>query len=57
MQERCPTLRDLVPGIQALLVNTVRGAREHWIVPVDDCYRLVALVRREWQESAGDDRF
>lgn len=51
--ERCPPLRDLEPGVQALLVNTARGAAEHWIVPIDDCYRLVALVRREWTGLSG----
>jgi hypothetical protein len=53
MQKRCPQLRDLTPGVQGLLVNTARGAREHWIVPIDDCYRLVALVRREWRGLSG----
>jgi hypothetical protein len=55
-QERCPALRGLEPGVQALLVNTARGAREHWIVPVDDCYRLVAVIRREWTGLSGGDR-
>lgn len=53
MQESCPSLRELVPGVQALLVNTARGAKEHWIVPIDDCYRLVAVVRREWKGLSG----
>jgi hypothetical protein len=53
LQQRCPPVRDLAPDVQALLVNTARGAREHWIVPIDDCYRLVALVRREWKGLSG----
>lgn len=52
-QERCPPLRELMPAVQALLVNTARDAREHWIVPIDDCYRLVAVVRREWKGLSG----
>jgi Family of unknown function (DUF5947) len=55
-QERCPALTDLQPGVQALLVNTTRGAREHWIVPIDDCYRLVSLIRGEWTGLSGGDR-
>lgn len=51
--ERVPPLRDLLPAVQALLVHTGRGRREHWIVPVDDCYRLVALIRREWTGLSG----
>jgi hypothetical protein len=53
MQARCSALRELVPGVQALLVNTARGAREHWIVPIDDCYRLVTLIRGEWKGLSG----
>ena len=53
MEERCAALRNLEPGVQALLLNTARGAKEHWIVPIDDCYRLVAIVRREWKGLSG----
>lgn len=53
MEQHCPALRDLVPGVQALLLNTARGAKEHWIVPIDDCFRLVAIVRREWKGLSG----
>jgi hypothetical protein len=52
-RERCPALRDLQPGVQAFLVNTARGAREHWIVPIDDCFRLVGLIRTHWQGITG----
>ncbi|SFL05561.1 DUF5947 family protein [Geodermatophilus ruber] len=51
-----PELGALQPDVQALLVNTARGARERWIVPIDDCYRLVALVRRTWTGLSGGDR-
>ncbi len=53
---RCPRLRTLVPEVEALLVNTARGRQDHWIIPVDDCFRLVALVRREWRGLSGGDR-
>ncbi|WP_051388160.1 DUF5947 family protein [Saccharopolyspora rectivirgula] len=46
-------LRSLTPDVEALLVNTTSGAKQHWIVPVDDCFRLVALVRREWRGISG----
>jgi hypothetical protein len=48
-----PELRELEPDVEALLVNRARGAREHWLVPVDDCYRLVALVRTRWRGFTG----
>jgi hypothetical protein len=48
-----PHLATMTPDVEALLVNTVRGLHEHWIVPVDDCYRMIALVRREWRGLSG----
>lgn len=51
--ELWPPVRDMTPQVEALLVNTSRGARDSWIVPIDDCYRLVALVRTHWQGLSG----
>ncbi|POX55831.1 hypothetical protein C3489_08195 [Streptomyces sp. Ru71] len=51
-----PQLATMAPDVEALLVNTVRGLDEHWIVPVDDCFRMTALVRREWQGLSGGGR-
>jgi uncharacterized protein DUF5947 len=48
-----PVLAALEPDVEALLVNRARGAREHWLVPLDDCYRLVALMRTTWRGLAG----
>ncbi|WP_433870428.1 DUF5947 family protein [Saccharopolyspora sp. CA-218241] len=56
VRQRCPEVAGLAPRVEALLVNTARGAREHWIVPVDTCYRLVALVRSEWRGLSGGSR-
>jgi hypothetical protein len=48
-----PVLRTLAPDVEALLVNRVRGARQHWIVPIDECYRLVGLIRTSWRGLTG----
>lgn len=48
MEARCPPLLDLAPEVEALLIDSARGADHQWLVPISDCYRLVALVRREW---------
>jgi hypothetical protein len=53
---QCPPLATLEPDVEALLVNTARSARHHWITPIDDCFRLVALVRREWRGLSGGSR-
>lgn len=54
--EQRSELSGLEPEVEALLVNTARGQRHHWLVPIDDCYRLVAVVRREWKGLSGGSR-
>jgi hypothetical protein len=49
----CPVLGGLGADVEALLVNTARGQQQHWLVPIDDCFRLVAIVRREWKGLSG----
>jgi hypothetical protein len=51
-------LRQLRPDIEALLVNRVGHAHElsraeHYIAPIDDCYRLVGTVRANWKGLSG----
>jgi hypothetical protein len=52
-RQHCPQLDDLAPAVEALLVNSARGRSEHWIVPLDDCYRLVAIIREHWTGFSG----
>jgi Family of unknown function (DUF5947) len=53
LEARHPELREIASDTEALLVNSARGASEMWLVPIDDCYRLVAIIRREWQGLSG----
>ncbi|BBX51792.1 DUF5947 family protein [Mycolicibacterium poriferae] len=48
-----PELDGLAPTVEAVLINTVHGAEQHWIVPIDDCYRLVAIIRTHWRGLSG----
>jgi hypothetical protein len=48
-----PILTELEPDVEALLVNRVRGARRHWLVPLDECYGLVGLIRTRWRGLSG----
>jgi hypothetical protein len=48
-----PVLGTLVPDVEALLVNRARGARQHYVVPIDDCYALVGLIRTRWRGFTG----
>ncbi len=49
-------LASLEDDVEALLVHRARGAREQWLVPVDACYRLVAVVRTHWKGFGGGER-
>ncbi len=40
-----PVLRQFEPDVEALLVNRIDGAHDYLRVPIDECYRLVGLVR------------
>jgi hypothetical protein len=51
----CPQLQDMAPEVEAFLVNTAHDAHEYWLVPLDDCYRLVAVIRQEWHGLSGGD--
>lgn len=48
-----PVLETLAPDVEALLVNRVRGARDGWLVPIDECYALVGLIRTRWRGFTG----
>jgi len=51
-----PGLAAMEADVEALLVHRARGAREHWLVPVDACYRLVAVIRTHWRGFGGGER-
>ena len=52
--ERCnPVLKGMERDVEALLVNRARGAREHFLVPMDKCYSLVGLIRMHWRGFTG----
>ena len=43
------------PDVEALLVSRAREMREHWLVPIDDCYELVGLIRSRWRGFGGGE--
>lgn len=48
-----PALGDLAPDVEALLVNRVESAREAYRVSIDECYKLVGLIRTRWRGLSG----
>lgn len=53
-----PILARMQPDVTALLVNRVCYARrvsvaEYYLVPIDECYKLVGLIRGYWRGLSG----
>jgi hypothetical protein len=53
-----PELRELEEDVEALLVHRVGYARdlapaEYFIVPIDQCFKLVGLIRSRWRGLSG----
>jgi Family of unknown function (DUF5947) len=53
-----PILKQMEPDVEALLVNRIGSARgysgaEYYIVPIDECYKLVGLIRAHWRGLSG----
>jgi hypothetical protein len=48
-----PSLATLEPDVEALLVNRVGDARDHYRVGIDECYKLVGLIRAHWRGLSG----
>lgn len=56
--ESNPVLHRLRPDIEALLVNRVGHAHEmaraeYYIAPIDECFKLVGLIRSNWRGLSG----
>ena len=56
--EQNPVLDRLKPDVEALLVNRVShahglGRAEYYIAPMDECYKLVGLIRSNWKGLSG----
>jgi hypothetical protein len=51
-------LQRMEPDVEALLVNRIGLTREgesagYFVVPIDECYRLVGLIRLHWRGLSG----
>jgi len=58
IEEMNPVLREMQTDVSALLVNRVGHARgvspaEYYLVPIDECYKLVGLIRTYWRGLSG----
>lgn len=55
VSDEFPLVASLTPDVEALLVNRTKGARDYYIVPIDECYKLIGIIRRNWSGFSGGD--
>jgi hypothetical protein len=48
-----PVLDQLEPDAEALIVNRTADEHQYAIVPVDQCYRMVGLIKSHWEGITG----
>lgn len=48
-----PVLRELEPDVEALLVNRVGPTGEYTRAPIDECFKLVGIIRMHWRGLSG----
>lgn len=46
-------LQAMEPDVEALLVNRIGDSAEYYLVPIDECYRLVGMIRMHWRGLSG----
>ncbi len=53
-----PVLTEMEADVEALLVNRIGHVRgftvpEYYVLPIDECYKLVGLIRANWRGLSG----
>ena len=48
-----PSLGEMLPDIEALLINRLSTPHSYFLSPIDECYRLAGLIRKHWQGLSG----
>jgi hypothetical protein len=51
--ERNPVLRELQSDVEALLLNRISAPPQYYRVPIDQCFRLVGIIRMHWRGLSG----
>jgi Family of unknown function (DUF5947) len=50
---RNPVLKQFEPDVEALLVNRISSPPQYYRAPIDQCFRLVGLIRTHWRGLSG----
>jgi Family of unknown function (DUF5947) len=55
LSEANPILAGLEPDVEALIVDRTSEPSRYAIAPIDECYRLVGMVKANWEGISGGD--
>jgi hypothetical protein len=50
---RNPMLNKFEPDVEALLVNRLSSPPQYYRAPIDQCFRLVGIIRTHWRGLSG----
>lgn len=53
LEESDPRLERLEPDCEALIANRISDPHEYAVVPIDECYRLVGMIKSSWEGISG----
>ena len=53
IRDENPSLQTMEPDVEALLVNRVGPTAQYFVVPMDECFRLVGIIRMYWKGLSG----
>ncbi len=53
IEARNPVLKKFEPDVEALLVNRVGPLPRYYRAPIDQCFRLVGILRTHWHGLSG----
>lgn len=53
LERQNPILRQMESDVEALLLNRIRDTRDYFLVPIDECYKLVGIIRLHWKGLSG----
>jgi hypothetical protein len=51
--QKNPETGALESDVEGLLVYRVGSVREHYIIPIDECFKLVGTIRLHWKGLSG----
>lgn len=50
-----PRIQEMQPDVEALLINRLANPPEYYVSPIDRCYELTGIVRKQWSGFTGGD--